>query len=123
LKRALLLIGLLWSYTAIFAQSAGNDYRFKNVGPNTYIGHIYGVKTKPNTDTTFVYIGGAFPKQQLTVIIKDADNKFINNPPQNWVNKDVWLHGLVFTYTGMPVMLIRDTINMRVGYLHVRMDY
>ncbi|RKR81557.1 hypothetical protein BDD43_1704 [Mucilaginibacter gracilis] len=81
----------------------------------TVIDHINDVKLKPGTDTTLLFIGGYFPGQVLTVVIKGADKKFQGYPVSRWPGKDATISGNIVFYEGKPAIIVKDSSQINIA--------
>lgn len=112
MKRTLLLLtGLLFATLPIFAQQAiVPEQATQFVGQQvTVCGKIYGGKhlKSAKNQPTFLNMGAAYPKQQLTLVIWSNIRKtFAAAPEVAYNGKTVCVTGKIDTYKNQPQIVI-----------------
>ena len=68
------------------------------------------------TATTYLELGGNFPKNKLTVLINFNDRKnFTAKPETYYLDKDVCITGKVIEVKGKPVIVITKPADVQIG--------
>ena len=85
----------------------------KHIGGRiTVCDKVFGSSTGPKA--TLMYLGGDYPKQVLTVVIKSAAlSKFKINPAVDFKGKDICVTGVVINDKGKPEIIVNDPKQIR----------
>lgn len=76
---------------------------------------VFSGKLLTPSNITLLYLGGNYPNQALTVIIKDADkNKFKGRPEVDDRGKDFTVTGKLVNYEGKPGIVVSDPKQLKV---------
>jgi len=108
---------LAFLITCFIASNAQKEIRLEEL--NEYIGDSVKVQGKisglisnsasTNQKPTFIYVGGNYPKQMLTIFISpDVRSKLHVNPLLSDVGNMVWVSGKVEKYKGKTLIVIED---------------
>lgn len=74
--------------------------------------YLESAKTKP----TLLNLGGAYPKQLLTVAIFDADrSKFPFKPEEYYPNQEVCVTGKLLDYKGSPEIIVQSPEQIKLS--------
>jgi RecJ-like exonuclease len=103
--------------TCFIASNAQKEIRLEEL--KEYIGDsvkvqgkisgIIGNSKSNNQKPTFIYIGGNYPKQMLTIFISpDVRSELHVNPLLSDVGNMVWVSGKVEKYKGKTLIVIKD---------------
>ena len=103
--------------------SAQNKIRIEEASKHigevvTVCDKVYDGKFEKDSKTklTFLELGGAFPRHNLTALIKFEDRKkFINKPENYYVEKDVCITGKVIEVNGKPNLVISKGADIQIG--------
>jgi hypothetical protein len=86
------------------------DKASKNIcKPVTVCHKVFSVKQIPTSNMTLLNIGGYYPNQLLTVVIKGNDRgKFIDAPENYYKGKKIFVKGTVVDYKGKTQIVVSD---------------
>lgn len=71
--------------------------------------------TKLENRTTFLYLGGDYPHQLLTIMIKSTDiSKFKGYPEVDYRGKDICVTGVVVNYKGKPKIVVSSPKQIKI---------
>src|SRR5579872_7284499 len=92
----------VFGQVTIAARAAGS-----HIGQTvTICDKVYDGKALPAESATVLYLGGYYPHQLLTVIIKNADRKkFKGRPDVDDKGKDFTVTGKLISYNGKPAIV------------------
>ena len=83
----------------------------------TYCIFFYGSKYSKKSGNTFLYFGGNYPDQFLTVLIKGKDKGKFEIPPEvKFVNKEVCIKGVVLNSNGTPQIIVNNPKQLKVVF-------
>ncbi|MCX2430502.1 MULTISPECIES: hypothetical protein [unclassified Pedobacter] len=109
MKKYMLLTAMMFlfyfakSQTLILAKDVG-QYIGKTV---TICDSVYTTKTLDKL--TLINLGGAFPKEFITVVINKADeSKFTSEPASMYLGNNVCITGIVSEFKGKPQIVVTD---------------
>jgi len=88
----------------------------KHIGKTvTICDKVFSGKQITSSKTTLLYLGGYYPNQPLTIIIKGADrSKFKGRPEVDDTGKDFYVTGIIINYEGKPGIVINDPKQLRI---------
>jgi hypothetical protein len=70
---------------------------------------MFDGKFLESSQITLLNLGGAYPNQKITVVIKGADrNKFKTPPESLYLDKTICVKGPVQIYRGRPEIVVTD---------------
>jgi len=74
------------------------------------IGKVYGGKYWDKNELTLLDLGGAYPDQVLTIVIKGENRKKFRQPPESlFKDKTVVVKGVTSIFNGKLQMIVSDT--------------
>ena len=74
------------------------------------VGKVYGGKYLDKNQLTLLDVGGAYPNQVLTIVIKGDDRRKFRQPPELlFKDKTVVVKGTTSTYNGHLQIVVSDT--------------
>ncbi|HSZ33193.1 MAG TPA: hypothetical protein VK772_07770 [Puia sp.] len=111
-KKLLLIIStfLLISWSRIIHQTSTKTVIVNLAKTDTSVcDKMYDGKFIENSQITLLNLGGAYPNQKITVVIKGADrNKFKTPPETLYAGKTICVKGPVQIYKGRPEIIVTD---------------
>jgi hypothetical protein len=70
---------------------------------------VFDARFLESSQITFLNLGGAYPNQKISVVIKGADrDKFKSPPEKQYAGKTICVKGAVQIYKGRPEILVTD---------------
>jgi hypothetical protein len=109
MKQLLTFISLLFLFASTSAQT-----KISAKDAPTHIGEtvtvcdkVYSTKLIDGSNMTLLNLGGYYPNQLLTVVIKGADrSKFKDAPESFYKDKNICVTGKIVDYKGKPEIVI-----------------
>jgi hypothetical protein len=94
-----------WGQNTVPAEDAA-----KNMGKKVRIcERVYDTKLESGSNTTLLYLGGDYPNQLLTVMIKGRDrDKFKGQPEIDFKGKDICVKGVVTDDKDKPEIVVTN---------------
>jgi len=78
---------------------------------------FYGGRYEKGSGKTFLYFGGNYPDQYLTVIIDKKDKqKFKFSPEVKFVDKELCIKGIVRNRDGIPEITVNDPGQLEIVF-------
>jgi hypothetical protein len=110
------------AFIALFAVKASAQSTVSATDAAKHIGKtvticekVFNGKQIASSNITLLYLGGYYPNQALTVIIKDADkSKFKGRPEVDDKGKDFSVTGQLITYNGKPAIVVNDPGQLKI---------
>jgi hypothetical protein len=83
-------------------------YALKHIGKKvTICDKVYSANS--NSNVTLLYLGGDYPEQLLTIIIKAGDlAKFKGHPGTDFKGKDIYVTGVIVSNKGKAQIVVND---------------
>ena len=83
-------------------------YALKHIGKKvTICDKVYSVNS--NSNATLLYLGGDYPEQLLTIIIKAGDlAKFKGHPGTDFKGKDIYVTGVIVSDKGKAQIVVSN---------------
>jgi hypothetical protein len=76
---------------------------------------VYGSKVMAGSQMTLLNLGGPYPNQKLTIMIKGGDRaKFPVAPEVAFQDKNICVTGTVINYKGKPEVIVTDPGQIKV---------
>ena len=107
----ILLAKVAFSQIKISAKDA-----YKHINEKVIIcDKVYSTKFISTYDMTLLNLGGFFPHQSLTIVIKSRDRKkFQNNPESDFNSKAICVTGVIVEYKGKPEIIVREPKQIQI---------
>ena len=113
-------------FLAAFFNAAGQDHiELKDVANHigdsvTVCDIVTGGKFVPQFSITVLDMGGTFPNQLLTLIIRAETRKKLNfNPEEEFQGKRICVSGKIFEYLGRHQIFITDPRQLALANKHI----
>ncbi|MDB5025593.1 MAG: hypothetical protein JWP78_3348 [Mucilaginibacter sp.] len=88
-------------------------YALRHLGKKvTICDKVYGANS--NSNATFLYLGGDYPEQLLTIIIKPGElAKFKAHPGTDFKGKDIYVTGVIISDKGKAQIVVTNPKQIR----------
>ncbi len=85
------------------------NYRNSVIKDTSVCDKMFDGKFLENSQITLLNLGGAYPNQKITVVIKGADRSKFKTPPETlYAGKTICVKGPVQIYRGRPEIVVTD---------------
>jgi len=114
MKKSLVITSLLILTVLVLVSWHNSENRLnyrtaKSVADTTICDKVFGGKFLDNSQITFLNLGGVYPNQKISVVIKGKNrDKFKDAPEKLFDGKTICVTGQVTLYKGKPEIVVSD---------------
>jgi DNA/RNA endonuclease YhcR with UshA esterase domain len=82
----------------------------------TVCDQVYSARMSIHSDSSFLYLGGAWPNQLITVAMSSRTrSKFASNPEDYYQGRQICVSGRVTAFQGKPMIVVTDPAQIKAG--------
>ena len=116
-KIALILLIAFVSAKAFSQKSIDIKDAAKHIGDSvTVCSKVFTTRYLDQAGITFLNVGGAYPDNLLTIVIKGEDRKKFKDAPEDaFKDKNICVTGTIIDYKGKPEIAVTDPAQIKIS--------